>query len=138
LKPNHPSYRTTSPLYRRDSAERETFKVNFVNHYQGSAAIKDESESQKKWNKIASKAQDIQRIYNRYVDPATGDMEPDGLNRLVDRIYTDSKVKNDEKLRLWVQMDTDLQGGISYTEFTAFLGLNSVSNPNPYPVALTW
>ena len=105
--------------------------MNFVNHYQGSAAIKDESESQKKWNKIASNAQDIQRIYNRYVDPATGDMEPDGLNRLVDRIYTDSKVKNDEKLRLWVQMDTDLQGGISYTEFTAFLGLNSVSNPNP-------
>ena len=57
-------------------------------------------------------------------------MEPDGLNRLVDHIYDGRDIKKEQKLRLWVQMDTDLMGGISYSEFTAFLGLNYVPTCN--------
>ena len=43
-------------------------------------------------------------IYRNYACPVSREMMPDGMSRLVDKIYEDRTLVNEQKLRLWVQV----------------------------------
>ena len=79
---------TMAAFSKRDSDERAEFVSTFVMYFKESRGIAADDNALDAY----------EEIYNSYADPKSRELEPDGLSRLVDQIYT--KVTSREAARM--------------------------------------